>query len=97
MATYIMLCNWTEQGVRNASESPKRFDASKKVLGELGGEFKAFYLTMGRYDLVAIYEAPDDEAAARFTLKLGMQGNVKTETLKAFPEMAYREVIRSIG
>jgi uncharacterized protein with GYD domain len=97
MATYIMLCNWTEQGVRKVSESPKRFDAAKKALGELGGEFKAFYLTMGRYDLVAVYEAPDDDAAARFTLKLGMQGNVKTETLKAFSETAYREVIRSIG
>lgn len=95
--SYIMLCNWTEQGARKASESPARLDAARKALGAMGGEFKAFYMTMGRYDLIAVYDAPDDATAARFTLQLGMMGNVRTETLKAFPEPAYRELIRSLA
>ena len=52
---------------------------------------------MGDYDVVAIYEASDDAVAARFTLQLGMIGNVRTRTLKAFPEAAYREIIASLG
>lgn len=95
--SYIMLCKWTEQGAKKAADSPARLDAAKKALGALGGEFKAFYMTMGRYDLIAVYDAPDDATAARFTLQLGMMGNVRTETLKAFPEAAYRELIRSLG
>jgi uncharacterized protein with GYD domain len=63
----------------------------------MGGEFKSFFMTMGRFDLVAVYEAPDDAVAARFSLQLGMLGNVQTETLKAFPEAAYREIIRSVS
>ncbi|QCI66922.1 GYD domain-containing protein [Phreatobacter stygius] len=97
MTTYIMLANWTQQGVSKARDSATRLDAAKKALGDMGGEFKAFFMTMGRFDLVAVYEAPDDAVAARFTLQLGMLGNIRTETLKAFPEAAYREIIRSLG
>ncbi|RVC46049.1 GYD domain-containing protein, partial [Mesorhizobium sp. M4B.F.Ca.ET.088.02.2.1] len=68
MTTYILLLNWTEQGARNVRESPKRLDAAKKQLGEMGGSFKAFYLTMGDCDMVAVVEAPDDAVIARFAL-----------------------------
>src|SRR5271157_3742146 len=95
--TYIMLANWTDQGAQKAKESPRRFDTAKKALADMGGEFKGLYMTMGDYDLIAIYEAPDDAVAARFTLVLGMLGTVRTKTLKAFPEAAYREIIASLG
>jgi uncharacterized protein with GYD domain len=97
MATYVMLAQWTEQGMRQVKDSPKRVDAAKRALKEMGGDFKAFFMTMGDYDLVAIYEAPDDAVAARFTLMLGMLGNVRSSTLKAFPEAAYREIVASLG
>ena len=97
MATYVMLAHWTEQGMRQVKDSPKRVDAARRVLKEMGGDFKAFYMTIGDYDLVAIYEAPDDAIAARFTLMLGMLGNVRSTTLKAFPEAAYREIVASLG
>jgi uncharacterized protein with GYD domain len=95
--TYIMLANWTDQGAQRIKESPRRLDTAKKALADMGGEFKAFYMTMGKYDLIGVYEAPDDAVAARFTLLLGMLGSVRTETLKAFPEAAYREIITSLG
>ncbi|HTT78492.1 MAG TPA: GYD domain-containing protein [Stellaceae bacterium] len=97
MPTYVMLANWTDQGARQVKESPKRVDAAKRALGDMGGEFKALYMTMGECDLVVVYEAPDDAVAARFTLLLEQQGAVRTRTLKAFPEAAYREIMNSLG
>lgn len=97
MTTYVVLTKFTEQGMRQVRESPKRLDVAKKALRDMGGEYKSFYMTMGEYDLVAVYEAPDDAVAARFTLILGMQGYVRSTTLKAFPEAAYREIISSLG
>ena len=97
MSTYIVLINWTEQGTRQVKDSPKRLDAARKALKDMGGELKSVYLTMGEHDLVAICEAPDDAVAARFIMQLGMLGNVRTKTLKAFPEAAYREVIAGLG
>jgi uncharacterized protein with GYD domain len=94
---YVMLANWTDQGARQVKDSPKRLDAAKKALVEMGGEFKTIYMTMGDYDLIVVYEAPDDAVAARFTLLLAQMGSVRTRTLKAFPEAAYREIINSLG
>jgi len=94
---YVMLANWTDQGARQVKESPKRLDAAKKALTEMGGEFKSLYMTLGDYDIVVIYEAPDDAVAARFSLVLGQFGAVRTTTMKAFPEAAYREIINSLG
>ena len=97
MTTYIILINWTEQGIRDVRASPKRLDVAKKLIGDMGGSFKAFYLTMGDCDMVAVVEAPDDAVVARFGLMLASGGNVRTRTLKAFPEAAYREIIASLG
>src|SRR6202521_3814823 len=96
MTTYVMLANWTDQGALKVKDSPRRLDAAKKALKDMSGEFKHFFLTMGDYDIVAIYEAPDDAVAARFSLQIGMLGNIRTRTLKAFPEAAYREIISSL-
>lgn len=97
MTTYVLLINWTEQGIKALRDSPKRLDAAKKLLADMGGSFREFFLTMGECDMVAICEAPDDAVMARLTLKLGMGGNVRTRTLKAFPEAAYREMINSLA
>lgn len=93
MTTYILMLNWTEQGIKALRDSPTRLDAAKKALEAMGGSFKEFYLTMGEYDMVAICEAPDDAVFARFVLSTGMAGSVRSRTLKAFPESAYRELI----
>jgi uncharacterized protein with GYD domain len=97
MPTYIALVTYTDHGMRHIRESPKRLDQAKALLKSMGGEFKAFYMTMGNYDLIAIYEAPDDAISARFILMLGIAGNVRSTTFKAFPEQAYREIVASLG
>jgi uncharacterized protein with GYD domain len=95
--SYIMLANWTDQGAQKVRDSPRRLDAAKQKLADMGGEFRSFYMTLGEYDLIAVYEAPDDAVAARFTLLLGALGMVRTKTLKAFPEAAYRQIVASLG
>jgi uncharacterized protein with GYD domain len=96
MATYIMLANWTDQGLRAIADGPRRLDTAKKTLEEMGGHFRALYMTMGQFDLVGVYDAPDDAIAARYILLLGQLGNVRTVSMKAFPEEAYRQIVNSL-
>jgi uncharacterized protein with GYD domain len=96
MATYIMLLNWTEQGIAKVKVSSKRLDAGRKAFKKMGVEIKDTYLTMGPYDLLCVVEAPDSETAAKAILTLGSQGNVRTLTMPAFTEDQYREITGSI-
>ena len=96
MPTYIALMNWTQQGISKVSASPKRLDAGRKAFAKMGVEIKDTYLTMGRYDLVCMIEAPDDETYAKAMLSLGSLGNLNTETLKAFNEDQYRRIVGSV-
>ena len=97
MAQYIMLINWTDQGVRNVKDSPKRLETARGVAKKLGMELKDFHLTMGDYDMVGHLDAPNDEVVAKFILGLGTLGNVRTKTLKAFSEDEYRKIIGSLA
>ena len=96
MPTYITLGSYTQHGIENIEDSPDRLDAAVELTESLGGEFKRFYLTMGEYDLVAITEFPDDEAAARAMLRIGQSGAISGETLKAWPEEDYRDLIENL-
>jgi uncharacterized protein with GYD domain len=96
MSIYVALVSYTDRGIQAVRESPKRLDAAKAMLADMGGEMRHVFMTMGEFDLLLIYEAVDDATAARFTLSLGMLGNVRTKTMKAFPEAAYREIIASL-
>lgn len=96
MPTYISLISYTDQGIRNIKDSPKRLDAAKNLIKGLGGELKGFYLTLGQYDIITIAEAPSDDAMAKFVLALSSAGNVRTTTLKAFPEAEYRKIIQGL-
>ena len=97
MPTYIALLSWTGKGVGAVKDSPSRLDAGREEFKKLGVSIKDTYLTMGQYDLVCIIEAPDDETYAAALLSLGAQGNVKTETLKAFNEDQYRKICASVS
>jgi uncharacterized protein with GYD domain len=96
MPTYISLLSWTQQGVAKVKDSPKRLDAGREAFKKFGVEIKDTYLTMGRYDLVCVIEGPDDGAVARALLTLGSQGNVQTETLKAWTEDDFRKIVGSL-
>jgi len=97
MPTYMALINWTEQGIRNIKDSPNRLEAAKKSLKDMGGEVKTFYMLQGSYDAVLILEAPNDEALGKFLLKIGSAGNVRTTTMRAYPEAEYRKIIAGVS
>ena len=97
MPTYLSLLNWTEQGIKTIKDSPKRLDAIKKSLKAMGGDVKAFYMLQGTYDIALVLEAPNDEALAKLLLKVGAAGNVRTTTMKAYPEAEYRKILGELG
>ncbi len=96
MPTYISLLRLSGQGAKAIKDSPRRRETAAKAIESLGGKLLHTYLTMGRYDFVAIIEAPDDEAAAKFALITGSQGNVSTETLRAFSEAEFERLLKTL-
>ena len=93
MPTYINLISWTDQGIRNIKEAPQRIDAFKKAVEAAGGKVNGFYVTMGKYDIVTIVDVPSDEAIANIALSTGSKGSVRTETMKAFTEDQFRNLL----
>jgi len=96
MPTYVVLGHYTQQGVGNIKEGPARLDAAKQAFRAAGGELKQWYLVLGQYDFVVIAEGPDDETAAKLALAIGSQGNVRTETLRAFTEEEFRKIVAAL-
>ena len=84
MPTYIMLANFTDQGIRNIKDTTKREEIFRKNCEKVGARVGNVYRTMGRYDLVAIVEAPDAVTMNAILYSVGSLGNVRTETLRAF-------------
>ena len=86
MARYIVLAKLTQQGVQKAKEIPQRRAAARETAQSMGITFREGLLTMGAYDVVLVLDAPDDQTIAKFVLRIGMQGNLSTETLRAFSD-----------
>jgi len=90
------MLRYTQQGISSAKNAPARIDAAKEAYKKAGGELKSIYLTLGQYDLVVIAEMPNDETVARTALALGMQGNIRSETMRAFTETEFRKIAGSL-
>lgn len=96
MSAYITLFNWTDQGIRNAKETVNRAKAVRQAIEAAGGRLIGIWWTLGQYDGVLIFEAPDDEAATRLLLATGMQGNVRTVTLRCFSEEEMARIVQGL-
>ncbi len=96
METYVILGNYTQQGIGNIKEGPARIEAVRRGVEAAGGKFLGWYLTMGRYDFVVITQAPDSATAATMILATGAQGNVRTETLRAFTEEEFKGLVAKL-
>ncbi len=96
MATFIGLVNYSDQGIRSVKDAIGRAGAARKTLADMGGELREYFLTMGTYDFVIIFDAPNDRVAATFLLGLGQAGNVRTTTLKAFSEAEFHDIVADL-
>ena len=96
MPSFVVLGNYTEQGMANMKELPTRLEAAKGAIDGAGGRMIFFYLTMGAYDFVSVAEAPDAAAAARVMLEIAGRGNVRTTTMQAFTEEEAAEIAGSL-
>ena|SRR5262245_17537891 len=84
MANYIMLASYSEQGLKGIKDTVKRTEGVRDLAKKAGITMQASYWTLGQYDVVAMFEAPDDESITAFALSIAKLGNVKTQTLRAF-------------
>lgn len=96
MPHYISLGNWTDQGIRNVKDAPKRADAAQALAKKLGAKLELF-ITQGEYDVVAVLEAPNDETAMQILLETGKLGNVRTKTMKAWTVSEATQVIAKLS
>jgi len=97
MATYIVLANFTDQGVRNVKETTKRAEVVRETAKKFGVTAKEFFWTLGSYDVVVIFEAPDDASMTALGLAIGVAGNVRTQTLRAFSKEDMSGILAKLG
>src|SRR6266446_3162247 len=96
MAVYVGLIQFTDQGIRNVRDTVKRGEAAIAEADKMGMKVVEEFWTMGAYDAVVLFEAPDDETMSAFMLKIGSLGNVKSHTLRAFRRSEMEEILAKI-
>lgn len=97
MSRYMLLCNFTEQGIRTIKEVPKRRAEAQELGKKFGVDIKAGYLAIGAYDLIIHAESASDDAIAKFLLSLASKGNVRTTTVKVFSQEESDKIIAEVA
>ena len=97
MPTFVVLANFTDQGIRNVKELPEWLRRGEERLNQAGGRFVAWYGTQGAYDAVAVVEVPNEEMAARLLLTLGREGNIRTTTLRAYSREEFERIVSALA
>ncbi|MBI4571295.1 MAG: GYD domain-containing protein [Chloroflexi bacterium] len=96
MATYVALSTLTDQGVRNMKDLSRRLQNAEQTFSQFGAQLREVYLLLGQYDYVVVAEAPDDETMARIALAIAGQGNVRTQTFRAFDRKEMMRVVEGL-
>jgi uncharacterized protein with GYD domain len=94
MPVFVVLGNWTDQGIRKITEAPERAKAARDMVNKAGGKMQLFY-TMGKYDFIAIVEVPKDDDVMAILLCLGSMGNIRTRTIKAWTESDAAKILKA--
>ena len=97
MATFVGLVNWTERGIAEFKDSTKRAAAVAELAQKHGGRLTSLYWTLGAYDLVGIFDMPDDASFTALALEIGSNGSVRTTSLRAFSEDEFKQIVAKIG
>ncbi len=96
MPTFIITMNWTEQGIHNVKDAPKRAGTAREIAKKLGVDIKQTYLTNGDADFITIVESASGDNIAKFCMASGAMGNVRTRTVRAWSEAEYSKLISEL-
>jgi len=96
MPMFILSLNWTDQGIRNVKDAPKRAQAARDLGKKVGVDIKQIYLTSGESDLIVIADAQTGDSVAKFAMAIGAQGNVRTRTARAWPEAEFHKLLSEL-
>jgi uncharacterized protein with GYD domain len=96
MPKYVAMLSFTGEGISNIKQSPDRVKAAQKAVELAGGKWLGYYVTLGRYDGVAILDLPSDETAATVIMSIGSQGNIRTETMRAFTMEEFADIVKGV-
>jgi uncharacterized protein with GYD domain len=97
MGKYVLLGNWTDQGVRDVKNTVKRSRAAREAFAAMGVNAREWFFTLGPYDVVLTVDAPDDETLTKATLALAVQGNLRTTTMRGFGEKEMENLLGSLA
>lgn len=93
---FICSVNWTDQGIRNVKDAPKRAQAARDLAKKIGVDMKELYLTSGDTDMVAILETTNGDNVAKFAMAIGASGNVRTRTARAWTQSEMQKLISEL-
>jgi uncharacterized protein with GYD domain len=93
---FICSINWTDQGIRNVKDSPKRAQAARDMAKKMGVEIKEIYLTSGDSDLVAILETANGDNVAKFAMAIGSNGSIRTRTARAWTQAEFQKLVSEL-
>jgi len=96
MPSYIILMNYTDDGIKKIKEVGARTEGANKTIASMGGKVIGHYGTMGQYDRISIVEMPNDDAMAALALRFGASGVVRTTTIKAWPIEDFIKIISKL-
>jgi uncharacterized protein with GYD domain len=96
MATFIVMLNWTDQGIRSLKDTPKRVQAARDLAKKFGVELKQIFLTSGEFDILVITEAPHYDNVAKYAMAAGAQGNVRSRTVRGWTEAEMFKLIAEL-
>jgi uncharacterized protein with GYD domain len=97
MPTYVSLVKWTDQGIRTAKATVDRAEQNRQAIEAASGRVTGVWWTQGAYDVVVVSEWPDEDSAMAFLLRVGMAGDIRTETLRAFSAEDMRRILAKLG
>ncbi len=96
MPTYILLVNWTEQGIRTVKTTTERVERTREAATASGVQITGTWWTQGAYDIVVVFEAPNDEAASTFVLSNAARGNIQTQTMRAYGAEEMQRILQKL-
>jgi uncharacterized protein with GYD domain len=97
MPQYILLGNWTDQGISQVKDTVKRSEQVRQLVQQMGGQVHGIFWTQGRYDVAARIEVPDDATMSAIALRIASQGNIRTETMRAYTAEEMSAILAKLG